>query len=101
MQEHYRLADGVSEVEANLIFNNAACNVITDAFKHVHCISIATYYTQLNLLLFCTHVLKLLFFTLTCKCNSLLHASVESGIYLTKERHLQGNIDWLVKDPEV
>jgi hypothetical protein len=23
------------------------------------------------------------------------------GIYLTKEQHLQGGVDWLVKDPEV
>jgi hypothetical protein len=22
------------------------------------------------------------------------------GIYLTKDQHLQGSIDWLVKDPE-
>jgi hypothetical protein len=22
------------------------------------------------------------------------------GIYLTKEQHLQGSVDWLVKDPE-
>jgi hypothetical protein len=34
MQEHYRLADGVSEEEANLIFNNATWKVIKDAFKH-------------------------------------------------------------------
>jgi hypothetical protein len=22
------------------------------------------------------------------------------GIYLTKDQHLQGSVDWLVKDPE-
>jgi hypothetical protein len=60
MQEHYRLADDVSEEEANLVFNNVARKVIKDAIKHVRCISVASYYTQVNLLLFCTQVLKLL-----------------------------------------
>jgi hypothetical protein len=55
------LADGVSEEEANLVLNNAARKVIEDAFKHVYCISIASYYTHVNLLLFCTQV-NLLFF---------------------------------------
>jgi hypothetical protein len=62
MKEYYRLADGISEDEANLIFNNAAQKVIKDAFKHARCISVASYYTQVNLLLFCTQVLKLLIF---------------------------------------
>jgi hypothetical protein len=62
MQEHYRLADGVSEEEANLVFNNVARKVIKDAIKHVCCTSVASYYTQVNLLLFCTQVLKLLIF---------------------------------------
>jgi hypothetical protein len=62
MQEHYRLADGVSEGVANLVFNNVARKLITDAFKHARCISIAFYCTQVNLLPFCTHVLKLLIF---------------------------------------
>jgi hypothetical protein len=62
MQEHYRLADGVSEGQANLVFNNDAWKVIKDAFKHARCISVASYYTQVNLLLFCTQVLKLLIF---------------------------------------
>jgi hypothetical protein len=48
--------------EANLVFNNAARKVIKDAFKHIRCISVAIYYTQVNLLLFYTQVLKLLFF---------------------------------------
>jgi hypothetical protein len=62
MKEYYRLADDISEDEANLIFNNAAQKVIKDAFKHARCISVASYYTQVNLLLFCTQVLKLLIF---------------------------------------
>jgi hypothetical protein len=62
MQEHYRLVDGVRESEANLIFNNVVRKVIKDAFKHARCISIAFYYAQVNLLSFCTHVLKLLIF---------------------------------------
>jgi hypothetical protein len=62
MQEHYCLVDGISEDEANLIFNNAAQKVIKDAFKPTRCISVASYYTQMNLLPFCTWVLKLLIF---------------------------------------
>jgi hypothetical protein len=72
------LTDGVSGDEASLVFNNATCKVIKDVFKHTHGISAATYYMQVNVLLFCTQVLKLLFFTLTCKCNSLLHAGDEA-----------------------
>jgi hypothetical protein len=34
MQEYYRLAKGVSEDEASLIFNNATHKVIKDAFKN-------------------------------------------------------------------
>jgi hypothetical protein len=45
MQEHFHLADGVSEAEASSVFNNVAWKVIKDAFKHACCISIATYYT--------------------------------------------------------
>jgi hypothetical protein len=48
MQEHYRLADRVSEDEDTLVFNN----------------SIATNYTQVNLLHFCKQELKLLIFLL-------------------------------------
>jgi hypothetical protein len=62
MQEHYHLSDGISEDEANLIFNNAAWKVIKDSFKHACCISVTSYYTQVNLLLFCTQLLKLLIF---------------------------------------
>ncbi len=45
MQEYFCLADGVSEAEASLVFNNVARKEIKDAFKHVRCISVATYYT--------------------------------------------------------
>jgi hypothetical protein len=38
MQEHYRLAGGINEDDANLIFNNATWKVIKDAFKHASCI---------------------------------------------------------------
>jgi hypothetical protein len=62
MQEYNRLADGVSEDEAKLAFNNAAWKVIKDAFKHARCISVASYYTQVILLPFCAQVLKLLIF---------------------------------------
>jgi hypothetical protein len=44
------LADCISEDKTNLIFNNAARKVITGAFMHAHCISVASYYTQVNLL---------------------------------------------------
>jgi hypothetical protein len=56
------LADAVSEDEANLIFNNIVWKVIKDAFKHARCIYVASYYMQVNLLPFYTHVLKLLIF---------------------------------------
>jgi hypothetical protein len=61
MQKHYRLADGVSDDEANLIYNNVVRKVITDAFKHTRCISAASYYTLVNLHPFCTQVLTLFF----------------------------------------
>jgi hypothetical protein len=70
MQEHYRLADGISEDEANLVFNNAAWKVIKNAFKHARCICVATYYA-------CVEVID--FFTLTCKCNCFLHVGVEAA----------------------
>jgi hypothetical protein len=63
MQEHYRLTDDVTEDEANLMFNNVTRKVIKDAFKHACYIYVASYYTQVNLLPFCTQVLKLLIFT--------------------------------------
>jgi hypothetical protein len=49
------LADGISEDEANLIFNNAV-------FKNARCISVASYYMQVILLPFYMQVLKLLTF---------------------------------------
>jgi hypothetical protein len=62
MREHYCLADSISEDEDNLVFNHAARKVIKDVFKHACCISIASYYTQVNLLPLRTQVLKLLIF---------------------------------------
>jgi hypothetical protein len=62
MHEHYRLVDGVSKDKTNLIFNNAARKVIKNAFKHTCCISVASYYMQVNLLFFYTQVFKLLIF---------------------------------------
>jgi hypothetical protein len=46
MQEHFHLADRVSEADVHSVFKNAAWKVIKDAFKHASYISIATYYTQ-------------------------------------------------------
>jgi hypothetical protein len=45
MHEHFCLTNGVSEAKASSVLNNAACNVIKNAFKHTHFISVATYYT--------------------------------------------------------
>jgi hypothetical protein len=45
MQKHFRLADGVSEVEAISVFNNTARKVMKDTIKHARCISIVIYYT--------------------------------------------------------
>jgi hypothetical protein len=77
MQEHYRLTDDVTEDEANLMFNNVTRKVIKDAFKHACYIYVASYYTQVNLLPFCTQVLK----------REMMPTQVHE-IYLTKEQHL-------------
>jgi hypothetical protein len=45
MQEYFHLADGVSEAEVSSMFNNVAQKVIKDAFKHVYCVYVVTYYT--------------------------------------------------------
>jgi hypothetical protein len=58
MQEYFRLAEGVSEDKVILVFNNVAQKVIKDASKHARCTSVTTYYSQVNLLLFCMRLLK-------------------------------------------
>jgi hypothetical protein len=40
------LADGVTDAEASLIFNNAAHRVIKDAFKHARYQDITYYHTK-------------------------------------------------------
>jgi hypothetical protein len=79
-QEHFCLAEGVSEDVANIIFNKAARKVIKDAIKHARLVSISVFYTQ---------VLK-----------QEMNPTLAHDIYLIKEQHLQGPVDWLVKDPE-
>jgi hypothetical protein len=74
------LAEGVSKDVANIVFNNAARKVIKDAVKHARLVSISVFYTQ---------ILK-----------QEMKPTLAHGIYLTKEQHLQGPVDWLVKDPE-
>jgi hypothetical protein len=56
------------------------CKVIKDAVKHACLVSISIFYT---------HVLK-----------QEMKPMLAHGIYLTKEQHIQGPVDWLVKDPE-
>jgi hypothetical protein len=56
------LTDSISEDETNLIFNNVTWKVIKEALKHARYIYVASNYTQVNLLSFCTQVLKLLIF---------------------------------------
>jgi hypothetical protein len=80
IQEHFRLANGVSEADAYSVFNNDAWKMIKDTFKHARCISVVTYYMQ---------VLK-----------QEMKPTQVKGIYLTKDHHLQGLVDWLVKDLE-
>jgi hypothetical protein len=46
MQEHFHLAEGISEDMANIVFNKAMCKVIKDAVKHAHLVSIFVFYTQ-------------------------------------------------------
>jgi hypothetical protein len=74
------LAEGVSEGVANIVFNKAMRKVIKDAVKHARLVSISVFYVQ---------VLK-----------QEMKPTLAHGIYLTKEQHLQGPVDWLVKDPE-
>jgi hypothetical protein len=74
------LAEGVSEGVANIVFNKAMRKVIKDAVKHACLVSISVFYAQ---------VLK-----------QEMKPTLAHGIYLTKEQHLQGPVDWLVKDPE-
>jgi hypothetical protein len=69
-QEHFRLAEGVSEDVANIVFNKAALKVIKDAIKHTRLVSISVFYTL---------VLK-----------QVMKPTLAHGIYLTKEQHLQG-----------
>jgi hypothetical protein len=74
------LAEGVSEDVVNIVFNKAARKVIKDAIKHTRLVSISVFYTQ---------VLK-----------QEMKPTLVHGIYLTKEQHLQGPVDWLVTDLE-
>jgi hypothetical protein len=62
--EHYRLVDGISEDEANLVFNNATQKVIKDVFKHARYIYVASYYTHVNLLSFLHADVELIVFLL-------------------------------------
>jgi hypothetical protein len=80
MQEHFSLAEGVSEDVANIVFNKVVHKVIKDVVKHARLVSISMFYTQ---------VLK-----------QEMKPTLVHGIYLTKEQHLQGPVDWLVKNPE-
>jgi hypothetical protein len=43
-QEHFHLAEGVSEEMANIVFNKAARKVIKGAVKHARHVSTALYY---------------------------------------------------------
>jgi hypothetical protein len=37
MHDHFRLAKGVTDVDASFVFNNVAHRVINDAFEHARC----------------------------------------------------------------
>jgi hypothetical protein len=102
MQEYYRLDDGVSEAEANLIFNNVAWKVIK-AEANLIFNNVGEIYFP-----FVRRCWSFWFFTLTCKGNFFMHAGVE----MVDEAHLgsqdlsdqgatpSGWVDWLVKDQE-
>jgi hypothetical protein len=47
MQEHFRLAEGVSLETANIVFDKATEKVIKDAVKHARLVSTTTYYSQI------------------------------------------------------
>jgi hypothetical protein len=67
-------------VQANTMFNNAEYKVIKGAFIHAYLVSIIVYYTQ---------VLK-----------QQMKFMQAHGIYLTKDQHLLGMVNWLLKNPE-
>jgi hypothetical protein len=46
MQEHFRLAEGVSLDSANIVFDKAARKVMKDAIKHDRLVSAALYHSQ-------------------------------------------------------
>jgi hypothetical protein len=70
------LAEGISEDVASIVFNEAARKVIKDAVKHALLVPISVFYTK---------VMK-----------QEMKPTLAPGIYLTKEQHLQGPVDWLV-----
>jgi hypothetical protein len=45
MQEHFRLAEGVSLESANIVFDKEARKVIKDAIKHARLVSTTLYYS--------------------------------------------------------
>jgi hypothetical protein len=45
-QEHFRLAEGVSEDVVIIVFNKVAHKVIKDAVKHARLVSISVFYMQ-------------------------------------------------------
>jgi hypothetical protein len=54
--------------------------VLNGTFKYAHCISVVTFYTQM--------------------LKQQMKPMQVKEIYLTKNRHIQWTVDWLVKDLE-
>jgi hypothetical protein len=73
--------DGGNKVEASSVLNNATQKVVKNTFKHACMVFIVVYNPQ---------VLK-----------QQMKLTQAHGIYLTKEQHLLGMVNSLVKDSEV
>jgi hypothetical protein len=87
----------------NIAFDEATQKVIKDATKHTDAVSTTLYYSQVLkhlLYLMANHYLITTFVVLLIVLKQLIKPSQAHDIYLTKEQHLQGKVDWLIKDLE-
>jgi hypothetical protein len=80
MQELYCLAEGVSEDDASLVFNNSTRKVIKDAIKNARHQSITYYYRR--------------------KLKQPMNTKIAKDFHPEKEQYLLDKVDWLVNDAE-
>jgi hypothetical protein len=78
--EHFHWDENVSEANANNISNNVVHKVSKDTFSDARWKSITMYWTQVLM--------------------QLITNKIAQDLHLTKKEYCQGQVDWLVKDPE-